>query len=133
MSLRVRLFLLLGSLVFLLVTAQWWLVRALTRDLSGELGQVVMVVGHHLVTSLPNVEVLEEGDRTAPMAFDIRIHETDSEEGEHLHEEKIHSAGEHDAPVDPHFGSALLVMHRCPLSPVITSSEPPEGWFVRQA
>jgi len=99
MSLRVRLFLLLGSLVFLLVTAQWWLVRALTRDLSGELGQVVMVVGHHLVTSLPNVEVLEEGDGTAPMAFDIRIHETDFEEGEHAPEEKVHSASEHDAPV----------------------------------
>ena len=58
-----------------------------------------MVVGHHLVTSLPDVEVLEEGDRTAPTAFDVRIHETDSEEGEHVHEEKVHTAGEHDAPV----------------------------------
>jgi signal transduction histidine kinase len=86
MSLRVRLFLLLGGLVFLLVSAQWWLVRALTRDLSGELGQVVMVVGHHLVTSLPNVEVLEDGDRTAHRTFDVRIHEAESEESGHIHE-----------------------------------------------
>ena len=73
MSLRVRLFLLLGCLVFLLVSAQGWLVRALTRDLSSELGQVVMYVGHHLVTSLPDVEVLEQGVRT--MALDVRIHD----------------------------------------------------------
>jgi len=50
-SLRVRLFLLLGGLVAALVVAEWCLVRALSRDLSGELGQVAFSVGESLVTS----------------------------------------------------------------------------------
>jgi signal transduction histidine kinase len=99
MSLRVRLFLLLGCLVFLLVSAQWWLVRALTRDLSSELGQVVMYVGHHLVTSLPDVEVLEDDDRTAPVALDVSIHEAEPGEGEHVHEETVAPRREREAPV----------------------------------
>ncbi|MCP3963148.1 MAG: HAMP domain-containing histidine kinase [bacterium] len=49
MSLRLRLFLLFGGLVALLVLAQWWWVRVLTRDLHSELDQVVHSVGSSVV------------------------------------------------------------------------------------
>jgi signal transduction histidine kinase len=52
MSLRVRLFLLLGGLVVLLVAAQWWFVRSLTHDLSGELGEVAVFVGQSVASSI---------------------------------------------------------------------------------
>ncbi len=45
MTLRLRLFLLFGGLVALLVVAQWWWVRVLTRDLSSEIDQVASSVG----------------------------------------------------------------------------------------
>lgn len=40
MPLRTRLFLIFGALLALLVLAQWWMTRALTHDLRGELGEV---------------------------------------------------------------------------------------------
>ncbi|MEM7350149.1 MAG: HAMP domain-containing sensor histidine kinase [Acidobacteriota bacterium] len=49
MSLRLRLFLLIGALVALLVLAQWWWVHLLTRDLSSELDVVVTKVGESVV------------------------------------------------------------------------------------
>lgn len=49
MSLRLRLFGLLGGLVALLIGAEWWLVRSLTRDLSGELEKVAASVGSQVV------------------------------------------------------------------------------------
>ncbi len=49
MTLRLRLFLLFGGLVALLVLAQWWWVRVLTRDLSSEIDQVASSVGHSVV------------------------------------------------------------------------------------
>ena len=52
MSLRMRLFLLLGTLVALLVVAEWWLVRTLARDLSTEIGEVAFRVGESVVASV---------------------------------------------------------------------------------
>ncbi len=49
MSLRLRLFLLMGGLVAVLVLAQWWFVRLLTRELSSELDVVVTSVGKSMV------------------------------------------------------------------------------------
>jgi signal transduction histidine kinase len=85
MSLRVRLFLLLGGLVVLLVAAEWWLVRSLTRDLSGELDQVAFFVGHSVASS---IFVDEESDeaRNSPLALSadvelVRPEEIDDPEG----------------------------------------------------
>ncbi len=52
MSLRIRLFLVLGSLVALLVLAQWWWVRGLTRELTAELDEVAFSVGHSVASYL---------------------------------------------------------------------------------
>ena len=72
MTLRMRLFLLLGALVAVLVAAEWWLVRSLARDLSTEIGQVAFRVGESLVatvalsghdftwSSAPGTELLDE-------------------------------------------------------------------------
>lgn len=56
MSLRLRLFLGLSSLVAVLVAAQWWWVRGLTRDLSDEVGAVALEVGHSLATIFTHAE-----------------------------------------------------------------------------
>ena len=50
MSLRVRLFLLLSALVALLVVAQAWWVRSLTRELAAEVGEVALSVGSSMAT-----------------------------------------------------------------------------------
>jgi signal transduction histidine kinase len=55
MSLRLRLFLGLASLVAVLVAAQWWWVRGLTRDLSDEVGFVALKVGHALTSIFTHV------------------------------------------------------------------------------
>jgi HAMP domain-containing protein len=47
-----RLFFLLGTLVALLVAAEWWLVRTLARDLSTEIGEVAFRVGESVVASV---------------------------------------------------------------------------------
>ena len=52
MSLRMRLFVMMGSLVALLVFAQWWWIRGLTRDLSAEVGEVAVWVGNHVASAL---------------------------------------------------------------------------------
>ena len=54
MSLRLRLFLLMGGLVAMLVAAQWWWVRVLTRDLSSELDIAVATVGKSVVALFRN-------------------------------------------------------------------------------
>ena len=60
MSLRLRLFLLIGGLAALLVLAQWWWARLLTRDLSSELDVVVQSVGKSMVAFLQYSDL--EGD-----------------------------------------------------------------------
>ena len=57
MSLRLRLFLLFGGLVALLVVAQWWWVRVLTRDLSSEIDEVASSVGHSVVAFFQDFEL----------------------------------------------------------------------------
>ncbi len=52
MSLRMRLFAMLGGLVALLVFVQWWWVRGLTRDLTAEVGEVAVWVGNNVATAL---------------------------------------------------------------------------------
>lgn len=52
MSLRTRLFLLIGGLAAILVVAQWWLVRSLSRDVTSEVGHVAFRVGEGVVASL---------------------------------------------------------------------------------
>ncbi len=61
MSLRLRLFLLFGGLVALLVSAQWWWVRVLTRDLSSEIDQVASSVGHSVATFFADVDLGGDG------------------------------------------------------------------------
>lgn len=52
MTLRLRLFLLLGALVALLVAGQAVLMRSLTRDLAEEVGDIVVSVGESLVEAV---------------------------------------------------------------------------------
>lgn len=52
MSLRTRLFLIVGGLVLLLVGAQWALVTALTEDLEEEAGDVALQVGSDVLGTL---------------------------------------------------------------------------------
>ena len=40
MSLRLKLFLIFGGLIGVLILGQWLMVRALTRDVFGKLGEV---------------------------------------------------------------------------------------------
>lgn len=47
-----RLFLLLGTLVAVLVAAEWWLVRTLSRELSTEIGELAFRVGESVVASV---------------------------------------------------------------------------------
>ncbi len=69
MSLRMRLFLLLGCLVAALVLAQWWLVRSLTRDVSAEIGNVALRVGEGVAASIPEMRARTGPDgTTAPPA-----------------------------------------------------------------
>ena len=56
MSLRLRLFLLFGGLLALLVLAQWWWVRVLTRDLSSEIDDVASSVGHSVMAFFHDVD-----------------------------------------------------------------------------
>lgn len=69
MSLRLRLFGLLVGLVALLLGAEWWLVRSLTRDLAGELEKVATSVGSQVVrfvaTARPDGTSTPEPTRTA--------------------------------------------------------------------
>ncbi|MCP4655281.1 MAG: HAMP domain-containing histidine kinase [bacterium] len=97
MSLRVRLFLVFGGLVALLVLAQWWWVRTLTRELSEELEvtaigvgmQVADVfVGEHDCANAPcrkfmthAVKVIRDGPHREPVVIPVRK--------EHRHESMI--------------------------------------------
>ncbi len=85
MSLRLRLFLLMGGLVAVLVLAQWWFVRLLTRDLSSELDVVVTSVGESMVAMFKSSDFdLEKmlpgeglkscsGDDCAEMDFETQV------------------------------------------------------------
>ena len=57
MSLRLRLFILIGGLVALLVLAQWWWTRALAQDLSSEIDEVASSVGHSVATFFRDVDL----------------------------------------------------------------------------
>ncbi len=94
MSLRLRLFLLFGGLVALLVLAQWWWVRTLTRDLSSEIDQVASSVGHSVVAffrdhegaSTPGkiIECIDGDCRDVTLLeedIDVRRHVTDAPPG----------------------------------------------------
>lgn len=50
MTLRARLVLVLGSLVALLLGAEWWLVRTLTRELDQEVDVVALTVGSSMLS-----------------------------------------------------------------------------------
>ena len=78
MSLRVRLFLILGGLVILLIAAEWWLVRSLTQNLSTEMGRVAIYVGHSVanVLSMDEEPVGEEEIRKIRKDVHIVPHET---------------------------------------------------------
>ncbi len=76
MTLRWRLFLLFGGLVALLVAGQWWLVRTLSRDLAGEVGNVAVSVGRSLLTVVGGEEVGEDAAEPgagAPRKVDRRV------------------------------------------------------------
>lgn len=51
MSLRLRLFLLIGGLIALLAGAQWWWMRSLTQDLGNQAGEVAFLVGESVVSA----------------------------------------------------------------------------------
>ena len=79
MSLRLRLFVLFGGLVALLVLAQWWWVRALTRDLSSEIDEVASSVGHSVVAFFQGFELDDE--KTHEKVLIKRIHPGEPTEG----------------------------------------------------
>ncbi len=77
MSLRLRLFLLFGGLVALLVAAQWWWVRALTRDLTQEMDEVAFSVGRSMVAVFKDLDAVlgetEAGGAGAHGVHDVEI------------------------------------------------------------
>jgi signal transduction histidine kinase len=66
MSLRARLVLVLGSLVALLLAAEWSLVRALTRDLDQEVDVVALTVGSSVLSLFAPAD--GEAGTSAPVA-----------------------------------------------------------------
>ncbi len=100
MSLRLRLFLVFGGLVALLVLAQWWWVRVLTRDLSSEIDKVASSVGHSVVAFFSDHEsdapgkILEclDGD-----CEDITLLEENIDFEHHIVPEHSEPDGRHDA------------------------------------
>lgn len=52
MTLRARLFLLIGTLVVILVTAQWWLMRALSAELGTEVDSVALDVSQGVIREI---------------------------------------------------------------------------------
>lgn len=73
MSLRLRLFLLLGTLVALLVVGQWWLVRTLSRDVSTEVGEVAFSVGRSVITAVGGEVQEVEGEPRELVAEHIKV------------------------------------------------------------
>ena len=69
MSIRFRLFLLLGALVTLLAAAQWWWIRGLTNELVEEIDQVAFFVGSSVASVI--VENRIEGEDGEP-TFEFR-------------------------------------------------------------
>jgi hypothetical protein len=57
MTLRTRLFLIIGGLAALLVLAQWWWTRKLTRELSDEVDEVASSVGHSVASFFTDGDV----------------------------------------------------------------------------
>ncbi|MEO6325619.1 MAG: HAMP domain-containing sensor histidine kinase, partial [Thermoanaerobaculia bacterium] len=93
MSLRVRLVLLLAGILVVLMAAEWLLVRALTRDLSTELGEVASNVGQQVVR---RVEALDQPGRTG-FRFSLESPGTPAEPGK---EEVLpHPAPQHGSMV----------------------------------
>lgn len=70
MSLRVRLFLLFGSLLAILVLSEWWLARALSRDLSKGVDRIAFSVGSEV---LARVCEPDETTLPSPSGFTRRI------------------------------------------------------------
>ncbi len=109
MSLRLRLFLLFGGLLALLVLAQWWWVRVLTRDLSSEIDEVASSVGHSVVAFFRDV-----GDGGAPRREVFECLGEGCENVTFVDEDvKVgHRAGAPD--VEEHFGYSYRVDHKSP-------------------
>ncbi|MBI2837388.1 MAG: HAMP domain-containing histidine kinase [Acidobacteria bacterium] len=55
MTLRARLFLLIGTLVVVLVTAQWWFMRALSTELGEEVDSVALTVGQGVMREIGHI------------------------------------------------------------------------------
>lgn len=64
MSLRLKLFLGLGSLIAVLVTAQWWWIHGLTRDLTEEVDSIAITIGQSVASHLvmPSTPCSDEED-----------------------------------------------------------------------
>ena len=71
MSIRLRLFLLLGSLVTLMAIAQWWWIQGLTGDLYDELDRIAIFVGQSVASVIVESHTEEGGSFT----FDQRMDE----------------------------------------------------------
>ncbi|MEE8523081.1 MAG: hypothetical protein V3T72_04045, partial [Thermoanaerobaculia bacterium] len=62
MTLRTRLFLIIAGLAALLVLAQWWWTRKLTRELSDEIDAVASTVGHSVASFFVDGDVRQRED-----------------------------------------------------------------------
>jgi len=101
MSLRRRLFLLLGTLVALLVGAQWWMIHALSEELEEEVGVVALNVGRSMVAVFGegaevvgdvDAEVHRHAEHTMLVPDDDQVHvvhlpEIEAAEGRSVHVE----------------------------------------------
>lgn len=121
MSLRLRLFLLLGTLLAVLAGAQWWLIRSLTQEVTAEVQEVAFLVGESMITQLnldgprkqpasdPEVRVVRVPPDGAPLTELERVWVARGEPGDEeltpveirAQVEAIHAAGSEPAAEAP--------------------------------
>lgn len=125
-----RLFLLLGTLVAVLVAAEWWLVRSLARDLSTEIGQVAFRVGESLVAT-----VVLGGSHLAWTAAAPGGQEPTPEEGSMTRSFVLESRSEHRAARGPGITRArsALVEPRAGGDSALDGLDPEEMFRLLQA
>lgn len=123
MSLRLRLFLLLSTVVAGLVLAQWWLAQTLTRELSSDVSQVALSVGESVVTRLAAEPA------TAAALSDLALREAPqrnvTERVLHVREvdgrlqvigERVVIGPEDAAPLDPATSASFVLKMESPLN-----------------
>ncbi len=86
MSLRLRLFLLIGGLIAMLAGAQWWWMRSLTQDLGTQAGEVAFLVGESVVSAFVDENHLGWQTATVTSSGHSTGGAADSDQEQHEHQ-----------------------------------------------